>query len=91
MTTTFILTKQPTEAQMSLSTQVKDSVNQAINHLRDALAFAARSEHSMTIGTLSDILMRCESIESMDEIMQKFGSKAKSGNMQMPQDLQDLG
>ncbi|RPJ31944.1 MAG: hypothetical protein EHM17_11525 [Verrucomicrobiaceae bacterium] len=61
---------------MALSTQVKDSVNQAVNHLRDALAFAARSEHAVTIGTISDILMRCESIESMDEIMQKFGSKA---------------
>jgi hypothetical protein len=76
MTTTFILTKQPTESQMALSTQVKDSVNQAVNHLRDALAFAARSEHAVTIGTISDILMRCESIESMDEIMQKFGNKA---------------
>ena len=61
---------------MALSTQVKDSVNQAVNHLRDALAFAARSEHGVTIGTISDILMRCESIESMDEIMQKFGNKA---------------
>lgn len=87
MTTTFILTKQPTEAQMSLSTQVKDSVDQAIQHLRDALAFASRSEHSMTIGTLSDILIRCESIESMDEIMQRFGSKSKTGNLPSPQDL----
>lgn len=87
MTTTFILTKQPTEAQMSLSTQVKESVDQAIQHLRDALAFASRSEHSMTIGTLSDILIRCESIESMDEIMQRFGSKSKTGNLPSPQDL----
>lgn len=76
---------------MSLSTQVKDSVNQAIQHLRDALAFAARSEHSITIGTISDILIRCESIESMDEIMNRFGSKSKSGNMQMPEDMQNLG
>lgn len=87
MTTTFILTKQPTESQMSLSTQVKESVDQAIQHLRDALAFASRSEHSMTIGTLSDILIRCESIESMDEIMQRFGSKSKTGNLPSPQDL----
>jgi hypothetical protein len=87
MTTTFILTKQPTEAQMSLSTQVKESVEQAIHHLRDALAFASRSEHSMTIATLSDLLVRCESIESMDEIMQRFGSKSKTGNLPSPQDL----
>ena len=87
MTTTFILTKQPTEAQMSLSTQVKESVNQAIQHLRDALAFAARSEHSMTIGTLSDILMRCESIESMDELMTKFGPSSKTGKLNNPKDF----
>ena len=88
MTTTFILTRQPTESQMALSTQVKDSVNQAISHLRDALAFAARSEHAMTIGTLSDILMRCESIESMDEIMQKFGGKADPTSFQSLKDFE---
>jgi hypothetical protein len=87
MTTTFILTKQPTEAQMSMSAQVKESVNQAIQHLRDALAFAARSEHSMTIGTLSEILIRCESVESMDEIMQRFGNQSKSGNLNTPKDF----
>lgn len=87
MTTTFILTKQPTEAQMSLSNQVKESVEQAIHHLRDALAFASRSEHSLTIGTLSDLLIRCESIESMDEIMHRFGSKSKQGNLNMPKDF----
>ena len=72
---------------MSMSTQVKESVDQAVKHLRDALAFAARSEHSVTIGTLSDILMRCESIESMDELMSKFGSSSKTGNLQSPRDF----
>ena len=73
---------------MALSTQVKDSVNQAVNHLRDALAFAARSEHAVTIGTISDILMRCESIESMDEIMQKFGSKADPSSFRSFKDFE---
>lgn len=72
---------------MSLSTQVKESVNQAIHHLRDALAFAARSEHSLTIGTISDILVRCESIESMDEFMHQFGSKATPGKLNNPPNL----
>lgn len=87
MTTMFILAKQPTKAQMSLSTQVKESVNQAIHHLRDALAFAARSEHAVTISTISDLLIRCESIESMDEIMQRFGSQSKINNLQSPENL----
>ena len=63
---------------MSLSTQVKESLNQAATHLRDALAFAARSEHPISITTISELLMRVESIEQMDEIMQKFGEINKS-------------
>lgn len=59
---------------MALSNQVKESINLAISNLRDALAFAARSEHGICIATISDILMRLESIESMEEIMQKYGT-----------------
>jgi hypothetical protein len=60
---------------------------QATTHLRDALAFAARSEHPITISSLSDLLVRCESIEQMDELMHKFAGSDKAGNMQMPNDL----
>jgi hypothetical protein len=63
---------------MSLSNQVKDAVDQASSHLRDALAFAARAEHPMTISTITDILVRLESLECMEEIMQRF-SKASNG------------
>jgi hypothetical protein len=63
---------------MALSSQVKEAVNQATIHLREALAFAARSEHPVTINVISDLLIRCESIESMDEIMEKYGSTGKS-------------
>ena len=78
----------PKESEMSLSTQVKESVENAANCLRDALAFAARSEHSMTIGTISDILMRCESIESMDELMSKFGPGSKTDKLN---NIKDFG
>jgi hypothetical protein len=67
---------------MALSTQVKESVNQATSNLRDALAFAARSEHSLTINTLADLLARCESLECMDEMMNKFAGPSRgTGNM----------
>ena len=67
---------------MALSTQVKESVNQATSSLRDALAFAARSEHSLTINTLADLLARCESLECMDEMMNKFAGHSRvTGNM----------
>lgn len=61
---------------MALSTQVKESVKQATNNLRDALAFAARAEHPITINTIADILMRLESLEAMEDIMQRFGTKS---------------
>jgi hypothetical protein len=72
---------------MSLSNQVKDSIALATAHLRDALAFAARSEHPITISSLSDLLIRCESLEQMDELMHKFGGSGKAGSMQTPKDL----
>jgi hypothetical protein len=82
MLTTLAILKKPTEMQMALSTQVKESIDQATSHIRDALAFASRSEHSMTIATLSDLLMRCESLECMDEMMSKFtGPNKTTGNM----------
>lgn len=76
-----LLVRTPTESEMSLSNQVKESVNGAISSLRDALAFAARAEHPMTINTLSDILMRLESLECMDELMQRFGPKTTNDEM----------
>jgi hypothetical protein len=82
MLQTIAILKRPTEMQMALSTQVKESVNQATSSLRDALAFAARSEHSLTINTLADLLVRCESLEGMDEMMNKFAGLSKgTGNM----------
>jgi len=64
---------------MSLSSQVKESVNQAAENLRDALAFAARGEHPIVISMLSDMLTRLDSLEQMDEFMEKFsGAASKS-------------
>jgi len=63
---------------MALSNQVKESINQATSHLRDALAFAARSEHPIVINTLSDMLIRMESIESLEGFMQRFNDQPNS-------------
>jgi hypothetical protein len=69
----------PKQSEMALSNQVKESVNAATDCLRDALAFAARAEHPITINTLSDILMRLESLEQIEDIMEKF-HKAQERN-----------
>ncbi len=60
---------------MTLSNQVKQSIDDATANLREALAFAARTEHPVTISTLTDILVRLESLESLEEIMHKFGKQ----------------
>ena len=71
MLSTFIL-KTPSESQMTLSNQVKQSVNDAAGSLREALAFAARTEHPIVISSLTDILIRLDSLEQMEEFMNKF-------------------
>ncbi len=65
----------PKESEMSLSAQVKESIENAANCMRDALAFAARTEHPITITTISDILCRLESLEQVDDLMQQFAKK----------------
>lgn len=67
------IVRAPKQSEMALSTQVKETTQQAAATLRDALAFAARTEHPVVISSLTDILVRLESLESMDEIMDKFG------------------
>ena len=71
MPITFIL-KAPTESQMALSNQVKQAINDASVNLREALAFAARTEHPVVISSLTEILIRLDSLEQMEEFMDKF-------------------
>jgi len=69
---TTVILRGPRSSEMALSNQVKESVKQATDCLRDALAFAARAEHPITINTISDILVRLESLECMDDLMEKL-------------------
>jgi len=71
----FTIVRAPRTSEMSLSTQVKDSLDQASACLREALAFAARTEHPLTVNTLSDLLIRIESLEQVDDLMQQFTKK----------------
>lgn len=72
------IVRTPRTSEMALSSQVKESVNQAVSSLREALAFAARTEHPAMIASITDILVRLESLETIDEIMEKFGSTQTS-------------
>jgi len=72
----------PKESEMALSSQVKEAVDQASNCLRDALAFAARTEHPLTVSAISDLLCRLESLEQVDELMAQFSKR--DGEKQNP-------
>jgi hypothetical protein len=67
------IVRAPKQAEMALSNQVKDTVEEAAGKLREALAFAARTEHPVVISSLTDILVRLESLESIEELMDKYG------------------
>jgi len=54
---------------MSMSTQVKESLNLAVSHLRDALAFSARSEHAIIVSSIADIICRIESIDTIQHLV----------------------
>ena len=75
----YLIVKVLQNFKMALSAQVKDAVETASQALREGLAFSARSEHTYLISSLTDILVRLESIESIDEMIEKnASSKNKS-------------
>jgi hypothetical protein len=57
---------------MAFSNQVKGSLDEAGRHLRDALAFAARTEHPVTINAITELMCRLDSLEKIDMIIEKF-------------------
>lgn len=76
------IVRKPKQSEMSLSNQVKEATNQAAAQLREALAFAARTENPAIIATLTDILCRLESLETIEEMMGKL-----SREQQIPRSL----
>lgn len=65
---------------MALSATVQESINTASTALREAIAFAARGEQTVVINVLADILSRLESIEAVDNIVEKMTKKSSPDN-----------
>ncbi len=57
---------------MALSNQVSDSMKEAQSNLRNALAFAARSERPMTVSVIADLIHRIESVMSTDDLLDRL-------------------
>ena len=60
---------------MALPTQIIDSLKEAEANIRNALAFAARSEQPIVCSTLTQILADIKSVETYDTIMDKLGEQ----------------
>ena len=57
---------------MALSKQVEDSMRDAQSSLRNALAFAARSERPMMVSVIADLIHRIESVMSTDDLLDRL-------------------
>ena len=57
---------------MALSNQVEDSLKDAQSDLRNALAFAARTERPMVISVIANTLQSIDSVMSTDELLDKL-------------------
>ena len=60
---------------MALGAQVEESLKEAEASLRNALAFAARTELPMVCSVISDMIHRIESVMDTDKLLDKLESR----------------
>ena len=60
---------------MALGTQVEESLKEAEASLRNALAFAARTERPMVCSVIADLISRIDSVIDTDKMLDKFESR----------------
>ena len=57
---------------MALPQPIIDSLNEAESALRNALAFAARSERSIVCSSLAHILQELDSVQTYDKVLDRM-------------------
>ena len=60
---------------MALSQSVEESLKEAEQNLRNALAYAARQERPMVCTVIADLISRIESLQSTDAILDKLENR----------------
>ena len=58
---------------MKVSKQVEDSVSEAISNLRNALAFAARSEEPYIAKHIADKIMDLDGLIKVNQLLEEIG------------------
>ena len=65
---------------MALSKTVEESLKESQESLRNALAFAARTERPMVCSVIADLISRIDSIISTDAILDKLETRRPGSN-----------
>ena len=65
---------------MSLSKQVEDSLREAQSNLRNALAFAARSEKPYISKHISDMMMKIDCLNEVSTLIDSVEDHMKNSN-----------
>lgn len=60
---------------MALSQTVENSLQEAQQSLRNALAYAARQERPMVCTVIADLISRIDSLQSTDSILDKLENR----------------
>jgi hypothetical protein len=64
---------------MALGQQVEESLREAESNLRNALAYAARTERPMVTSVIADLINRIDTVISTDNLLDKLDNR-KSGD-----------
>jgi hypothetical protein len=60
---------------MALGRQVEESLSEAQQSLRNALAYAARTERSLVCSVIADMISKIDSVISTDSILDKLENR----------------
>jgi len=65
---------------MALASQVEDSLKEAEASLRNALAFAARSERPMVCNVIADMIQKIDIMMKTDELLDKLETRKEGSS-----------
>lgn len=60
---------------MALAQQVEESLREAESNLRNALAYAARTERPMVTSVIADLINRIDTVITTDELLDKLDNR----------------
>ena len=60
---------------MALGQQVEESLKEAESNLRNALAYASRTERPMVVSVIADLIQKIDSVISADSLLDKLENR----------------